>query len=75
MASALKLKLKDGSDTEEVLVEYVLGNPGNSRTTEAVRIKIEKNLRLMFAYEEVTGSLNAVPHHSNISVRDFVDLL
>lgn len=75
MASALKVKLKDGSETEEVIVEYPLGNPRNSGTTEAVRIKIEKNLGLMFAHEEVAEILNAVQHRGNMSVRGFVDLL
>ena len=44
MASALKIRLRDGSETEEVLVEFPLGNPRNSGTAEAVRTKVEKNL-------------------------------
>lgn len=74
MASALKIKFRDGSETEEVLVEYPLGNPRNSGTAEAVRTKVEKNLALMFNHEEVLHILNAV-HFRDSPFRSFMDLL
>ena len=74
MASALNIKFGDGSETEEVLVEYPLGNPRNSGTAEAAETKVQKDSRLMFNHEEVLHILNAV-HFRDLAVRSFMDLL
>ena len=48
MASVLSVQLTDGSGIEEVMVEYLLGYLKNPGTVEAVRLKIERNLGLVY---------------------------
>ena len=43
MASVLSVQLTDGSEIEEVMVEYLLGYLNHPGTVEAVRLKIERN--------------------------------
>ena len=48
MASVLSVQLTDGSEIEEVMVEYLLGYLKNPGTVEAVRLNIERNLGLAY---------------------------
>lgn len=73
MASAPKVKLREGSDTEEVLVQYCFGKPRNSGTAKFVQIKVEKNLKLMFEGQEFVPVLGAV-HFYRAPVQNLVDL-
>lgn len=75
MASALRVQLVDGTEIEEVVVEYPLGHPKNPGTVEAVRLKIEWILGLVYGKEEIDVVLDAVHHRGDLPAREFVDLL
>ena len=75
MASALSVQLVDGSEIEEVMVEYPLGHPKNPGTVEAVRLKIERNLGLVYGREEIDVIIDAVQDRGELPAREFVDLL
>ena len=75
MASGLTVQLIDGSETDEVVVEYPLGNPKSKGTVDAVRAKISRNLGLMFEREEVEKIVDIVQRNDDVPVREFVELL
>lgn len=75
MTSALTVELIDGSRTEEIIVEYPLGNPHHPATTEAVGAKIQSNLRLQFQDTGVEQMMRIVYSDDERPVRDFVNLL
>ena len=74
MASALGVVLVDESEIEEVVVEYPLGHLKKPGTEEAVRLKIERNLGLIFERREIDVILNEVRYRGDMPARECVDL-
>lgn len=52
MASAVSVQFIDGTQSEEILIEFPLGNPKHNGTKLAVKEKVVRNLRL--TYDETT---------------------
>ena len=48
LASAVSVEFRDGSKTNEVTIEHPLGSPKHQGTPEAVKIKVIKNLGLIY---------------------------
>lgn len=73
IGAGMTLHLKNGSVMSEVLVEYPIGHVKNPVTTDAVREKFMRNMRLMFSDTEVAKVLEAVKV-DDLKISDFVDL-
>ena len=75
MTSSLAVELGEGNWTEDITVEYPLGNPRHPATTEAVDAKIHKNLGLLFHSGAAEQIVRAVSSENETEVKDFVDTL
>jgi 2-methylcitrate dehydratase len=72
VASGITVVLHDGSQLEEVLVEFPIGHTANKQTLPEVQRKFKKNMRAIFSDEEIEGILTAIEGDGSIS--SFVDL-
>ncbi|OOF99486.1 hypothetical protein ASPCADRAFT_160362 [Aspergillus carbonarius ITEM 5010] len=73
IGAGVLVRLKGGRVLEEVLVEFPVGHARNSRTRDEVRRKFVRNMRLMFAEEEIERVLRLV-EVDELRVCEFVDL-
>ena len=56
-SSALKVSLIDGSELEEVLVEYPVGHPWRDDTIGLVKAKFERSVKVLFGDGEQSGEI------------------
>lgn len=75
MASALVVQLDDRHETEEVSVEYPLGSAKHPGTFQAVRAKINKNLRLLLHDSVAEQLVRTVSSSNDTPVQDIVDMM
>ena len=73
MANGLTVVLNDGSELEEVLVEYPVGHPRNEGTLSAVQAKFRRNMSLAFRDDELDGILEAF-QDDDMPISTFIDL-
>ena len=71
--NGLTVCLKDGSQLDEVLVQYPIGHPGRTDTLEQLRLKFRRNMSLAFDKEKVQEMERAV-ERDDLRVSEFVDL-
>ena len=78
LSSALKVILKDGTDLDEVLVEYPAGHPSREDTLDLVMYKFEKNLLAWYSDRDLTDEILKFAGQDeddfrNTCVCDFID--
>lgn len=74
VANGLTAVLQDGTELEEIVVEYPTGHRDNPATLKAVEQKFWRNMRGMFSEDEIRAVLAAVDT-PNMVISTFVDLL
>jgi 2-methylcitrate dehydratase len=77
IAAGMTIKLLDGTQLDEVLIEFPIGHGKNSKTQEIVRKKFKKIMGLMFSEHEIDGILAMVEDNENEenTVSKLLDLL
>ena len=72
-ASGLTVVLNDGTELDEVLVEYPVGHPGNAGTLAGVQAKFKRSMKLAFKDDEVEKIVAAL-EDEKMPISRFVDL-
>ncbi|PYI00541.1 putative 2-methylcitrate dehydratase [Aspergillus sclerotiicarbonarius CBS 121057] len=77
LANALRVTLADGTELDEVVVDFPVGHVRREETLEAVREKTKRNLGLKLSGERVDKILGLAggDEFDKLPVREFVDLL
>ncbi|KAJ6151532.1 MmgE/PrpD family-domain-containing protein [Penicillium chermesinum] len=60
MASAVSIELLDGTKSDEVIIEFPLGNPKHDGTQRTVKEKVIKNLRLTYDEDTVDAVIQMI---------------
>ena len=72
-ASGVTIRLKDGEELKETVVEYPAGHPWRPDTSKKVVDKFKKNMGLMFPEQKAVSILQAV-EDADMLVHDLIDL-
>lgn len=75
MASAVSVEFLDGTKSDEVVIEYPLGNPKHRGTQEAVKEKVIKNLSLTYDKFTVDKAISMIESQTDVEVTTLFEAL
>ena len=75
MASAVSVEFLDGTKSDEVVIEYPLGNPKHPGTQEAVKEKVIKNLSLTYDKFTVDKAISMIESQTDVEVTTLFEAL